>query len=172
MKKCAKKVLPILLIAALVLAIFSLTACKKEEDLTEKTVTLMITGLAANVTVGEGFDAKTYLEAKDVFVTKEYTLNGAYLVDLLNLAKDDKDINFTYKVNETGFVTEYEVKDKVSSLTVGGTPMFYTSDTKIDNISPGFNVVIKGTQYNTNGEGINTMPLVDGETYIITYQIF
>lgn len=168
MKKGRKILVVSLMLIAIVVSLFAFTACKDKVNPNEKTVKLIVTSLAADTTVGD----QTYLEAKTVLLEKTYKTDKLYLKDLLDIAKDDKDIDFSYSAND-GFVASYTVSDTIYPKGESNAyVMLYTSVTETEYVTAGFHIVVENTKYNSCGLGITEMPLIDGETYILTYQIF
>lgn len=170
MKKTRKILVSVLLILAIVSTVFALTACKKG-DANQKSVTLIVTATALETTVKGDFGEKTYLEAKEVLIEKEYKTDKAYLKDLIDLAVADKELSFSYQ-QSYGYVNSYTVGDKdfANNQDANTYVMTYTSVSDINYLMPGFSIVIKDVTYNSNGYGIEKMPLMDGQKYIITYQ--
>lgn len=169
MKKGRKILVVSLMLIAIVVSLFAFTACKDKVNPNEKTVTFIVVDEPEKV---EDPYNPSYQSTNTVLFEKVYTTEKSYLIDLLNLAKDDKDTDFTFYSSQSQFGTSldgFKVGDKEFKDREGYFVAQYTSLVELQYIMPGHNLFVKKVQYNSNGYGVDQMPLVDGATYVIAY---
>lgn len=160
------------LILAMVLAVGVFSACelfkpKPQEGSKEITVIINLSAYEGTINVDEGVEGYT-----DKVKQKTLTTEDGYLIEVLNVLKEEKWLDFSGSESSYGFFI-----DKVDNVQPASNQFFsiYTDDEEfafVDTDGSPFTKSFDGKDYYSSSKGVSDLPVKDGKTYIISLEGF